>query len=191
MRTQIEAARGGTAVFANGSLGGMVTADVDEGASVSERSTFVDEMGRRLAEVALSALEHAEPADVRQVGFRSAPVELVTDNELFQLMERIGLIEPHPRGTKGGFITEVARIDLGPAKWALVPGEPTPMVGQRIKQGLAEAGARHPLVIGLGNDELGYILDPAQYDDPEFAYEVSVSVGRETAPALEAALAAL
>ena len=43
--------------------------------------------------------------------------------------------------------------------------------------------------VALASDELGYILDPSQYDDPEFGYERSVSIGRDTAPALEAALA--
>ena len=106
-------------------------------------------------------------------------------------MERIGLIEPHERGTKGGFVSEVARIDLGPAQWALVPGEPSPKVGLRIKEMLRARGASHPIVIALGNDELGYVLDPAEFDDPEFSYEASVSVGRETGPSIESALAAL
>jgi hypothetical protein len=188
LRRRLEEVRGGTAVFANGVLGGMITADLDPSAAIGERIAFVEEMGRTFSDAALRALDAAKPAEVRRIGFKRATVELATNNELFQLLERIGLIEPHRRGSKHGFLTEVARIDLGPARWALVPGEPTPKVGLRIKEAL---GVEHPVVIGLGNDELGYLLDPAEFDDPEFAYEVSVSVGRDAATTIEAALASL
>ena len=45
-------------------------------------------------------------------------------------------------------------------------------------------------MLGLADDELGYLLEPAtEYDHPEFGYEVSMSVGREAVPVLLAALA--
>ncbi len=191
VRAKVEGARGGTEVIANGALGGMVTADLDRTTELSDRLVFLEQMGERLSEATLHAIESAIPFDVREIGWRSTPIELANTNEMFPVLERIGLIEPHQRGNQGGFVTEVGRIDLGPAKWAIVPGEATPMVGLRIKEMLKQRGATHPAVIGLGNDELGYILDPSQYDDPEFAYEVSVSVGRDTAATIEAALASL
>jgi hypothetical protein len=115
-------------------------------------------------------------------------VELPLDNALFEYVVRVGLVERREPGKRGGLVTEVGRIELGPASIALVPGEPSPMVGMRIKEQLR---AEHPLLIALASDELGYILDPSEYDDPNFEYERSVSVGRETAPTLEAALAGL
>jgi hypothetical protein len=191
LRSRIEEQRGGTAIFANGALGGMITTDVGSAASLPERLAFVERMGRMLSDAAIAAIERAERADVRSIRWASRTVELAGENELFETLERIGLIEPHQRGTKGGILTEVARVDLGPAAWAIVPGEPSPRIGLRIKEVLSARGASHPAVIALGNDELGYILDPSEYDDPKFAYEVSVSVGRETAPAIEAALRAI
>jgi hypothetical protein len=86
-------------------------------------------------------------------------------------------------------LSEVGRLDIGPASFALVPGEPTPLVGRAAEALLTARGARFSRTIGLANDELGYLLDPAkQYDDPEFAYEVSMSVGREAVPTLLEAL---
>ena len=188
---KLQAARGGTVVFANGILGGMITPNVDPGAGVRARLAYVEDMAADLAVRVQAQLEQARPAQVSQVRYLRQELELPSDNPLFEHIERAGLIEPRPRGEGGGFLTEVGRIELGPAVWALVPGEPSPKVGLRIKAGLRAAGVAHPAVIGLGNDELGYILDPQEYEDPEFGYERSVSAGAQTAPRIEAALAQL
>lgn len=188
LRSRVEQERGGTALFCNGALGGMITAALDGASGVRERIAFMQEMGGALARTTLEAVKDAVPAATDTVRYTRCPVEVQTDNELFVTMERIGLVEPHQRSSRGGYLTEVGRIDLGPAAWALVPGEPTPKVGLRIKEQLSVDGAEYPAVIALANDELGYLLDPVQYDDPEFSYEVSVSVGRDAATVIEEAL---
>lgn len=191
VRKIIEEKRGGTAVFANGSLGGMITAEIDPELDDPGRVKAIDRIGRTVAGVALDALERAEPLAVKEVRYRRRAVELASDNALFEYIERVGLVERRARGKGGGILSEVGRLDLGPGSWVFVPGEPTPAVGGRIKARLSDLGVAHPAVIGLGNDELGYILDPAEYVDPRFSYEVSVSMARDTAPAIEAAIAAL
>jgi hypothetical protein len=133
-------------------------------------------------------LKDASAVRVEHVPYRRAPVELQSDKSLYRYVERVGLVEKRTRGASGGVLTEVGRIDLGPASWALVPGEPTPKVGLRIKAALRR---EHTSIIALANDELGYILDHEEYDDPEFEYERTVSVGRDTASAIESALAHL
>jgi hypothetical protein len=188
LRAKLEEARGGTAVFANGILGGMITPNIDFDLDERGRSAVIDGLGDALAKKALEAIASAKPAIVEEVRYRRRRVELALDNSLFEYVARVGLVEHRDPGNNGGLITEVGRIELGPATIALVPGEPTPMVGLRIKESLR---AQHPMLIALASDELGYILDPAEYDDPKFEYEASVSVGRETAPSLEAALASL
>jgi hypothetical protein len=189
LRRRLELQRGGTAIFANGSLGGMITPVLDDGLDVEGRERVMERLGERIAERALLAMKGTEKVEVRSIRYRRRRIELPSNNALFAYIERVGLVEPRARGKGGGLLTEVGRIDLGPASWALIPGEPTPLVGGRIKARLESSGAVHPAIIALANDELGYILDPAQYDDPEFSYEVSVSVGREAAPTIERALA--
>jgi hypothetical protein len=185
LRKRIESERGGTAVFANGSLGGMITPELEDNLDTKERASVMEHLGDSIASAALDSLRRAERVEISSVRYRARTVELPSGNELFRYIERVGLVERRERGVAGGLITEVGRIDFGPACWALVPGEPTPMVGSRIKKRMEEKGVAHPALIALANDELGYILDPAQYDDPRFSYEVSVSVGRETAPRIE------
>lgn len=186
LRAKIEESRGGTAVFANGILGGMITPNIDLDLSEKERSRTIDRLGELFAAEALKAIAAASPVPTDRVRYRRKKVELEMKNALFDYVARVGLVEDREAGKNGGLVTEVGRIDLGPLAIALVPGEPTPKVGLRIKQSLR---AEHTMVIALAGDELGYILDPAEFADPEFAYETTVSVGPETAPTLEAALA--
>lgn len=188
LRADLERSRGGTSVFANGALGGMITPELDDALDPEDRVKVMERLGSEVARVAHEALGAARRVEVREIRYRRAPVELPVENELFRYVQRVGLVEPHRPGPAGGLMTEVGRIDLGPASWALMPGEPTPMVGLRVKAAL---GVEHPALIALANDELGYLLDPAQAADPEFEYEVSMSVGPQTAPRLEAALRAL
>jgi hypothetical protein len=186
----MERALGGTAVFANGALGGMVVPDIEEDLDERERAAAVARIGRAAAERALRLLSSAPDAEVGAIGCVRKEVELAASNELFLTIERLGLVEPRRRGDRGMW-TEVGRLDLGPASFALLPGEPTPRVGAAAEAVIAGQGARKTGVIGLANDELGYLLDREQFEDPEFSYEVTMSVGPDAAAEVLAALAAL
>lgn len=188
LRARVEDLVGGVSIFANGSLGGMIVPDVDDGADVLERSRAIDRVGSLAADAVKEALAAARPIPARPVRLRQAIVDVPTTNDLFAMIERIGLVEPRPRG-KAGLITEVGRLDVGGLSFALLPGEPTPLIGARAQQILLASGAEQAAVIGLASDELGYLLDPeAQFDNPEFDYEASMSPGRGAAPVLLEAL---
>ena len=94
----------------------------------------------------------------------------------------------------GTIVTDVGVLDLGGARAACWPGEVPPALGLESKRHLA---TDVPLLIGLANDEIGYILprgvfvEPADWDDPDPHYEESMSVGPETGPLLLEALDAL
>lgn len=189
LRAGLEAGGGGVGLFVNGALGGMLTADVPDAAELQERLTFVGSMGGALAQAALAAVGRVAPlSGPTPVAYARAEVELAGDNDLYRFLERTGLVEARARGPGGGLMSEVGRLSVGPVALGVMPGEPTPRVGRQVQEILRRAGYDFTGVVGLGNDELGYLLDPAQFDDPEFAYEVSVSPGRGAAPALTAAL---
>ncbi|MFO0723313.1 MAG: hypothetical protein U1E65_06000 [Myxococcota bacterium] len=193
LRARLDDEIGGVTVFANGSLGGMVVPNIEEDLDADQRRAADVRMGTAAAEATKQALRDAEEIEVQRVRYRRSVLEVPTTNALFRWLELQGIVEPRPRGPRGeGLISEVGRIDLGPASFALVPGEATPFVGGEAEALLRRRGARFPRVIGLANDELGYLLDPAkQFDDPEFNYEVSMSVGREAVPSLLEALGRL
>ena len=48
----------------------------------------------------------------------------------------------------------------------------------------ARIPGRYPMVVALAHDELGYILDPEDFDKDLYKYEKSMSVGKETWPRL-------
>ncbi len=78
-----------------------------------------------------------------------------------------------------------------------MPGELLPKLGLALKADLRQAGAQVSGVVGLVNDELGYILPQKDYAypddpfDPGDHYEETMSIGPETGPRLLATLRAM
>ena len=73
--------------------------------------------------------------------------------------------------------SEVDRIDVGDAQIITVPGEIFPDLGKKIK--LMMAGKIN-FILGLANDELGYIMFPKYFDIKDFSYETTMSPGKNT-----------
>ncbi len=85
-------------------------------------------------------------------------------------------------------------LKIGPAWLLTVPGELLPKLGLAWQDDLRQAGATVAAIIGLANDELGYILPEADYIYPENPfepgdhYEETMSIGPEAGPRLLAAV---
>lgn len=183
-RLAVERARGGTAVWVSGDLGGMQSPE--DGPRTLEET---DRKGLIVAEAALAALETAEPRADASIRYRSTEVPIPLWNPRFKTALDGGLI----RGTlaHGSVVTEVAVLDLGAARAACWPGEVLPSLGLRSKERLA---ADVPLLIGLANDEIGYVLAdeefgaPEDWDDPGPRYEESMSVAPDAGSRLLSAI---
>lgn len=180
---RVEAMLGGVGVFAAGALGAMMTPDRE----VADAAA-VERMGARLAEAAVGALA----SDPRPLGpgarLERRPVAIPSGNPVFEAALASGLVEPRERTAAGDIVSDVSLIEIGgPAglRLAAVPGELAPTLGLPLKAALAPATAA---VVGLADDELGYMLDPADFvfpDDPRDPgehYEETMSVGREAGP---------
>ena len=185
---EVQARRGGTCVFVNGALGGMLTPNLDDEADLPERLAFVNTLGRGVGHAAAEAIAAVPARPVATVGYWAQPIELASGNAMYRYIERRGLIEARARGPRGGWLTEAGCLVMGPMHLAVMPGEPTPAAGRMMQETLGAGGAQFAGVVGLGNDELGYLLTPTQFDEPGFSYEVSVSPGREAVPLLRASL---
>ena len=59
-----------------------------------------------------------------------------------------------------------------------IPGEALPNVGWQMQSMMK---GKYNVLLGLTNDELGYILSEADYGIPLYKYETTVSMGRKTA----------
>jgi hypothetical protein len=74
--------------------------------------------------------------------------------------------------------SEVNLWKIGELSIATVPGEISPDLGLRIKRAVDSSPT---MIIGLANDELGYLIPPWDYDMGCYDYERSLCVGREAA----------
>jgi hypothetical protein len=184
LRAEIERQSGAPCLFFSGALGGMMTPDVEQH-SFEE----AEEIGLRLAREGLQSLSDCRPQQVDGASFYREEFEIPVKSLLLEQAMRMGLV----RATlmkKGSIQTETSLLGLGTAWLAMVPGELLPRLGLELKAQMLAAGAQVCGIIGLANDELGYILpeDDYQYPtnpfDPGDHYEETMSIGPTAAPAL-------
>ena len=161
---------GGPAVFLNGALGGMVSGDTK--ARTHEESA---QSGARLAGEIRRILELAAPTSKR-ISIERYRLEVPVTNPKLILFEKMS---GRRQSYRGRVVSEIAHIRLGDAELLSIPGELLPEVSFEI---LARMRGFPRMIVGLANDQLGYII-PA-YDFREGAYEESMSVGPAIAPTI-------
>ncbi len=182
MRQTIEGAEGGIALFLNGAQGGMVTVD-----SPGNDWKECERVGNALGQAALNALKNATELKEAPLAVQRAEITIPVDNERFKMAAKAGLF-PEPVLQTDEVVTEVMHVTLGPAEIVTVPGEALPNIGFQIKRHMKGSPK---LVIGLANDELGYILSEADYGLPLYRYETSMSVGEKAGRLVADALIAM
>ncbi|MBI5840391.1 MAG: hypothetical protein HZB19_09840 [Chloroflexi bacterium] len=182
LRTEVEKQTGAPCIFFAGALGGMMTPDMKEHSF--EEAEF---MGKKLAEEGLEALAKVSSDRLSVISVQKKEVKVKLTNILYKLAFMRKLL-PDIRGPKGYITTEVNLIKIGPLWLAAVPGEMLPKLGLSLKARLTEAGAGAAGIVGLANDELGYILPvedfkyPLNPFNPGRHYEETNSIGRDIAP---------
>jgi hypothetical protein len=142
----------------------------------------------RLGPDGLPNPSHGEPAP--KIAFsRVDPVEVRLDNPFFRFFIALGVISPRrdlftngmvddsvgtlpppadflPAATGENLRTEVGAVQIGKGAFAVVPDELDPQIGFGYRSALAAAtGAEHTFIAGLGNDEIGYQVPFAKWDD--------------------------
>jgi len=170
----------GEHLFLQGAIGGWVQ-------PVTPERTFdlAEDYGKRFAADVLTALEETKPLDDTRIRFANKVFEVPLANEGFKQLSAMGVVD---RSMGETIETEVAWFSIGPAQFATHPGETSPVHGWKTK-GLMDSGPR--FILGLGLDELGYVLKPAYFESgamPHAEYLTSMSPGPEAAPAIMAAL---
>lgn len=184
----MKAGIGGVCVYSNGAVGGLMTThpslpvkDPFTGKEFNE-PTFekTEAQGKQLSLLALNAMENpAETIDSAGISLVVRTVPMKIDNTMFKLGSMLGIMK---RGTIGWMKmrSELAVIKFGPISLATVPGEIYP----EILNGGIEAPegndfgiqpleippiremmpGKYKFVIGLANDEIGYIIPKSHWD---------------------------
>jgi hypothetical protein len=190
LRDEVERFTGAPCIFFSGALGGMMTPDVKNHSF--EEAEF---MGKKLAEEGLKVLEEVTNVQSPGIGTRKKEIQVRLTNILYKIAFMRKLL-PDVR-VKGRVTTEVNLIKIGDLWLATVPGELLPKLGLALKASLTEAGAQVAGVIGLANDELGYILpkDDFKYPlnplNPGAHYEETNSVSKDIGPKVMEAILTL
>jgi hypothetical protein len=217
---------GGVSVFCNGAVGGMQSPLgaklMDWTGAPAEVDTFrfADLVGSRVAEMAALALVKAPVVGVDSITFREKVIAIPMANPGFQLATKAGVFrgrkQPNPEGTSNtpvGYI-RFAAASAPVLEIALIPGELYP----ELSVGGTEryAGSDYPdapleppikeqmraqfrMLFGLANDEIGYIIPKAEWDDKAPWLQNSAkrwygevnSIGPEAGPMITAAFAEL
>lgn len=212
---------GARALFFNGCVGGMQTVPIfrdGEGAPLPLREQML-RMGRMLASAALAIQDSELPPFIDD---RSAAVTLPMENPAFQTAVQRGILnQPLSVGEGNGYVceTELGVTILGGLKWIRVPGElfPELLLGGMLRSedcanpnaeaetALCRVFGADALVLGLCDDEIGYILPENDFyldaSQPYIArgidrfgrrhYEETNSLGPQTARRLISALTEL
>lgn len=188
LREEVEKHTGAPCIFFAGALGGMMTPDVKDHSF--EEAEF---MGRKLAQKGLDSLKSVSSNQLSVISIEKKEIKARLTNILYKLAFRRKLL-PDVRDQKGYITTEVNLIKIGGLWLAAVPGELLPKLGLQLKAWMKEAGAQVTGVIGLANDELGYILPVEDFKypwnpfKPGKHYEETNSIGKDITPKVMNAL---
>jgi hypothetical protein len=222
--SQIEQQLDGVAVFLNGAVGGMQSPlgasvpDPATGRPAPENSFLKAEIiGRRVAQVAATAVRNGHTMNADRIEFQEQRIEIPVSNPGFQQAAKADLYKGRKKMTPGGAATTpvgLARLYSRGKPFleiALVPGElypelsvggvqrysgadfPDAAIETPIKQLMT---AEFKMLVGLADDEIGYIIPKAEWDEnepwlnnaPKAWYGEVNSVGPEAAPLIVGAL---
>jgi len=186
---RITAQGGGTGIFMNGALGGMVTADCrgPDGKDVQTWDECV-RIGHLLADEALRIVSRAALQENPELSCDSRTVTLPVENEMLRTVVKMS-----PLGFEldeaGNVQTRLNVINLGNAQMLTIPGEAMPNIGYYLKRNMRGA---HNFLFGLTNDAFGYILAKVDWNSFErYDYITRTCLGEMTGELLIAESLAL
>ena len=213
-REDIRKATGGEVIFINGLIGGLVYPHEEW---PEDRLASTELAGHRIAELALAVSEEQKLAP--KIGSISQDIYIPCDNTLLTIAGMLRILPAKMNATGEGAYglsvkTSLHYFEIGALRMLSVPGEMFPELayGGYLPEEAAACGcpSQNPqplleiaddpglVMLGLGNDELGYIIPPNDFfldpKTPYFVngydhlgrkhYEETVGVGVRAAPVI-------
>ncbi|MBQ7915325.1 MAG: hypothetical protein IJ315_00880 [Firmicutes bacterium] len=172
----IQEQTGDHAMFMPGAIGGLIMTQVLDDYMIKNMM----DTGRKLVDYALSI--DNEVVVEANLQYAASSMEIPLDNTGFLFYKFLGILgnEAKPGDSATGYVlvSEMTALQLGDMMFALIPGEIFPELvwdgeyAYHNPEGvnptpLAEIAANHGydqlLVVGLVNDEIGYIVPPSDF----------------------------
>lgn len=183
-----------THLFVNGSIGGAVQptrqwvndrfGSEEGGQGFKWAEALGNTFGRRVA----AFIPQATPVEVDRIVIRHAPVVAKHNNLVYEIAKRLGVINMDLPNLYEPIHTEVTAAQLGELRLGTMPGEMMPDLGNQIREAL---GGRAQILVGLGQDWMGYVMDYDKWDDPRYTYEKLLCLGPQLGPNVVKAYRAL
>jgi len=170
----------GEHLFFNGAIGSWV-----QPVKGDRSFALADRYGRGLAAAMLGALENGQGLEGAEVKAAHTGLSIPLANDGFRQLSQLGVVD---RAFSDTVATEVAWCRIGEMQFATHPGETPPAYSRKTREMM---GGGPSMVLGLGLDALGYIMDPSWFGNdaiPHTGYLASMSVGPEAGPKLLEAL---
>ena len=169
---------GGTGIFMNSALGGMVTADC-RGPDGEDIRTWEEcvRIGHLLADEVLRIVADA-PLQKNPILFcKSATIQFPVDSEVIRSVIRLSPLG-FELNERGCVATQVNIVNLGNAQILTIPSEALPNIGYYLKR---KMHGEHNLLFGLTNDAFGYILTKVDWNSFErYGYISKTCLGEMT-----------
>ena len=183
--SKIEKETGGMALFMNGAIGGMVTADTrleygKEGQGQKEDNSWEEciRIGELLASESLRIIQKAPVLDNPAVFIASRPLTFPVESDIMRYIIQKSSIK-YESFADNKVTTQLNLINIGPAQILTVPGEAMPNVGYYVKRNM---NTTMPFLFGLTNDAFGYMLAKVDYQSfKRYEYVTRTSLGEMTA----------
>lgn len=184
---RIESRVGGMALFFNGALGGMVTADnrmLDQPTNPvrgywRDRRTWDEcvRIGHAMADDALQLIETAADQDEPVLYCAAQEVSLPVSSDLLWEVIRHSPMK-YPHGDDRTVTTRINLVNIGNAQILTIPGEALPNIGFYLKRKMR---GEHTLLFGLTNDAFGYIMTKVDFQSfRRYDYISRTSLGEMT-----------
>ena len=167
----VENKTGGTAILVIGAIGGLITPNV-------RNHTFnaAKQFGESIASLALTSLQNTTTIWNTEMRIASRELFIPLTNPIFRLTSILRIIYRPLYHVRRDILTAVSVIELGEngslAQIVTAPGEDFPENWLELKEKLH---AKHRILIGLGMDELGYIVPYEDFDWKKYEESMSAS----------------
>ncbi len=173
---------GDNAIFMPGAVGGLIMTKEFVADTTKDAVKNLEITSEKLIEYALSIAKETETPIPAEMRFHAEEFSVPLDNPVFVTYKFLGIL--NNRAEKGTGVTgynvrtELGLLTLGDVLIALLPGEifPELVIGEMfartvegavnpepLKDIAAKYGYETLLIIGLANDELGYIVPPSDF----------------------------
>jgi hypothetical protein len=175
---RIKARGGGTGIFMNGAIGGMVTADC-RGPDGKDIQTWDEciRIGHLLADESLRIVADAPVLSNPHLYCASKTIVFPVDSELLRAVVQASHLGFELRDSHN-ISTQLNVINIANAQMLTIPGEALPNIGYYLKR---KMHGSHNFLFGLTNDAFGYIITKEDWNSfDRYEYITRTCLGEMT-----------